>query len=337
MSRGKLRSRFTDAEVYEAVKLAVREDFTVDYNSMSEMLSINQHGTRVSPELCRYWANQFTEKKKNGDNYKTLARANSSMKDQRVLREPKPTDYDRVLAPATEDNSSILVIPDLHAPYHHKDAFRFLAAVAATFKATVVVNLGDETDMHALSYHDSDPNLDSAGMELIESQKAMSELAALFPDMKLCHSNHGSMLHRKAKTHGIPAEMLKTYREVLFPNGGGEGWEWKGIHKLDLPNGGKVIFAHQAAGNLIDAAAHERCNLVIGHLHGKYAITYAASHAALYWAVNGGCLIDHKSLAFAYGENFKYKPILGCTVIYNSLPILVPMQLDEDGNWVGTL
>lgn len=337
MSRGKLRSRFSDAEVYEAVRLSTRADYTVDYNLMAETLSDNSHGTYVSPELSNYWAKQFTETKKNGDHYATLAKPNKALREGRVLREPKPTDFDRLLTPTKGDNSSILVIPDLHAPYHHQDAFAFLKAVSEQFHTTVTVNLGDETDMHALSYHDSDPNLDSAGMELAGARKAMSELAAIFPEMKICHSNHGSMLHRKAKTHGIPAEMIKTYRDVLFPNGGGDGWEWSGIHKLDLPNGGKVVFAHQASGNLIDAAAHERCNLVIGHLHGKFAITYAASHSALYWAVNGGCLIDNKSLAFAYGENFKNKPIVGCTVIYNSLPILIPMQLGDDGRWVGSL
>ena len=145
------------------------------------------------------------------------------------------------------------------------------------------------------------------------------------------------MLHRKAKTHGIPADMLKSYRDMLFPNGGGEGWDWKGSHRIPLPNGDFVQFQHQASGNLLDAAAHERCNLVIGHFHSKFSIEYSASRAAAYWAMFGGCLVDAKSLAFAYGNLFKNKPIIGCSVILDSLPLLIPMRLDSEGRWIGKL
>ncbi|ARB11244.1 hypothetical protein [Marinomonas phage CPP1m] len=337
MSKGKIRSRFSNREVYEAVNDSTRVDGTIDYNKMSETLSSNTHGTYVSPELCNYWAKQFKETKKNGGHYETLAKPNKALRESRTLRKPSMSDFKAIdPLPATK-HKSILVIPDIHAPYQHPDTIEFLIAVAAKYKPDTVINLGDETDHHGLSYHDSDPNLDSAGVELHKAREFLADLEKVFPYMLICHSNHGSMLHRKAKTHGIPAEMIKTYREVLFPDGGGEGWEWDYSHKLALPNGGEVMFLHQASGNLIDAAAHERCNLVIGHLHAKYGITYSASSSALYWAMNGGCLIDAKSLAFAYGENFKHKPIIGCSVILDSLPILVPMRLDSEGRWVGHL
>lgn len=348
MSRGKLRSRFTDEEVKYARTKATREDGSIDYKRMSAQLSNNPHGTHVSPELCVYWAKQFDHTKKNGDDYMTLAIPNRELKNQRKLRKPSPEDDKAIvvvgagagaLGKHLSENlhESILVIPDLHAPYQHPDTLEFLAAVAAKYRPDTVVNLGDETDHHAMSYHDSDPNLDSAGVELVKAREFLHKLEKVFPVMKLCHSNHGSMLHRKAKTHGIPADMIKSYREVLFPHGGGEGWEWAFDHRLTLPNGEEVQFMHQASGDLLAAAAHERCNLVVGHFHAKYKIDYSASRAALYWAMYGGCLIDNSSLAFAYGENFKHKPIIGCSVIVDSLPILVPMRLDNKGRWTGKL
>lgn len=337
MARGKLRSRFTDQEVKQAREAASRNNGSINYQEMSRILSDNSHGSVVSPELCVYWAKQFDTHKKNGDDYLTLTPANRELRDQRKLRKPSLDDFKAIEESQPSKYNSILVIPDLHAPYHHPDSLDFLIAVAAKYKPDTVVNLGDETDHHAMSYHDSDPNLDSAGMELVKARGFLQDLAKVFPYMKLCHSNHGSMLHRKAKTHGIPADMLKTYREILFPNGGGEGWEWDFSHRLELPNGDYVQFQHQAGGNLIAAAAHERCNLVIGHEHANYGINYAASRACLYWAMNSGCLIDAKSLAFTYGENFKNKPIIGCSVIIDSLPILVPMRLGEDGRWIGKL
>lgn len=337
---GKLWSRFTDAERIASIQEARRDDGTVDYKKMAAVLSVNEHGTTVSPELARYWAMQYKEHKKDGTYYLTLAAANRELRKNRKLREATPEDYKvqgTGLQALTGARNSILVIPDQHAPYQHPDALEFLAAVAAKYKPDTVVNLGDETDMHAMSYHDSDPNLDSAGMELEKAREFLGKMEHMFPRMLICHSNHGSMLHRKAKTHGIPADMLKSYRDVLFPKGGGQGWEWDFLHRLELPNGEMVQFQHQASGDILAAAAHERCNLVLGHLHGKFCIDYAASRAALYWAVQSGCLIDGKSLAFAYGENHKHKPIVGATVIVDSLPILVPMRLDSEGRWTGKL
>ena len=337
MNNGKLRALFTDEQVKYARNKATRTSGTIDFKKMSYQLSNNPHGTTVSSELCVYWSKQFDTQKKNGSDYATMAIPNKKLKDVRKLRQPLQEDDASIIEQGEHVHSSILVIPDQHSPFQHPDTLEFLIAVAALYKPTDVVNLGDETDMHAMSFHDSDPNLDSAGTELTKARLFLSQLESVFPLQKICHSNHGSMLHRKAKVHGIPVEMIKSYREVLFPDGRGQGWDWAFEHVLDLPNGEKVMFKHQASGDLVASAAHERCNLVIGHLHGKFAINYAASKSALYWGMNGGCLIDSTSMAFSYGENFKNRPIVGCSVIVDSLPILIPMQLNEDGRWVGKL
>ena len=64
-------------------------------------------------------------------------------------------------------HKSILVISDLHIPYHHRDSFEFLKALKKKYKPDLVVNIGDEIDCHALSFHDSNPDLPSAGDELV--------------------------------------------------------------------------------------------------------------------------------------------------------------------------
>ena len=62
--------------------------------------------------------------------------------------------------------NSILCISDLHIPAHHPQAFDFLKLLKKTLKPDLIVNGGDELDKHALSMHDSDPDLPSAGDEL---------------------------------------------------------------------------------------------------------------------------------------------------------------------------
>ena len=93
---------------------------------------------------------------------------------------------------------SVLVISDLHIPYHHPQAFDFLQALKTKYKPDHIVNIGDELDCHAMSMHDSDPDLYSAGHELAASISYIQKLEKIFPKMVLVHSNHSSMLFRRA-------------------------------------------------------------------------------------------------------------------------------------------
>jgi hypothetical protein len=250
------------------------------------------------------------------------------------LRQPSPND-DIGKHSITENNHRILVIPDLHAPYQHPDTLQFLIDVASRVRFTRVISLGDETDGHAISFHDSDPNLDSAGVELEKAKDFLQKLARIFPVMDICHSNHGSLVFRRAHKSGLPVQYIKTYRDVLFPDGGGDGWSWHERLKVRLPNGDLCLFQHQSSGDILANAAHERANIVQGHEHGKFEIQYRSSNTALYWAMTSGCLVDRKSLAFAYGKLFPKKPIVGCSMIIDSQPVLIPMPMNAEGRYVG--
>lgn len=112
-------------------------------------------------------------------------------------------------------NQTILVISDYHAPFNHPDAFAFLKAVKAKYKPTEVISIGDEIEYSALSFHDSDPDLPSAGHELELAIKELRKLYKLFPAVKIIDSNHGSMVLRKALVHGFPQAVLKSYNDIL--------------------------------------------------------------------------------------------------------------------------
>lgn len=286
-------------------------------------------GLEVATQNVAYWRKVFV------DNSGKLATADTALKEVRKLRVPQPDDDLGNLPDLNAVYHCILHIPDQHIPYHHKDMLPFLAAVAAAFPIDLVVNAGDEVDMHAMSFHDSDPNLDSAGMELEKSKPTLRKLYDLFPEQLVCASNHGSMTFRKAKAHGIPVQMLKSYRDVLFPVHGAPGWSWGEFWYVRTPLG-TVKFQHQSS-NPVANAAHDRCNLMVGHNHGKFQIEYAASRDFLYWGATGGCLIDNESYAYAYGKNSTNKPIIGCTIIMEGRPILIPMILDTEGRWTGVL
>lgn len=287
-------------------------------------------GKEVSRQLVKYWRTIFQV------NAGNMAAADRALAEQRQFIKPSPDDdIGDISFLKQKQYNSILVIPDMHAPYQHQDTMRFLRAVRDAFSPDLVVNLGDELDHHALSFHDSDPNLDSAGMELERAKKVMHELHAEFPQMLICHSNHGSMHYRRSKAHGIPVQMIRKYRDILFPGGEGRGWSWAFGWRVDTA-AGPVLFRHQSA-NILGDAAHEGANLMVGHSHGNYSVQYSASSHALYWGAYGGCLIDKDSMAFAYGKHTSKKPIVGCTVILDGKPMLIPMVLTRKGRWTNKL
>lgn len=221
-------------------------------------------------------------------------------------------------------NQRILFISDMHIPYHNKGLLPFLQKLKDKYKPTRVICLGDELDYHALSFHDSDPDLDSAGGELGKSIPVIKQLEEMFPVMDLIDSNHGSMVFRKAKHHGIPVAVLKSYNEVL---GVGPGWKWHNDMVLDLPNGQKLYVHHGKTAEAIRTSQMYGMNHVCGHYHESFAVKYWSTPQGLHWAVNSGCLIDNKALAFAYNKVNPKRPIIGTSLVIDSRPILEEMKL----------
>lgn len=330
---GKLRKLFTNDEVEDAIKQA-----DGDLKDAAWELSQLDRGD-VSPQLLRYWRRHLEEVlKKNGEPYIGTTVLDRKIRNEEIkVRKRDITDDDKQDFTQPEDNRRVLILNDTHAPYVHPDAIPFLKELNERFMFTRCLHGGDETDQHALSFHDSDPNLDSAGVELHKARLFMKELHSLFPIMDICHSNHGSLVYRRALKAGMPVEMIKSYRDILFPDGGGEGWSWHECIRFTLPNGEDCIVKHEAPGSLLANAAHERANFIQAHRHSKWILEGNSSDAALYWGMLPGCLIDRKSRAFDYGKLNLKRPAIGVGVIINSLPILIPMPLDSHGRWNGTI
>lgn len=232
------------------------------------------------------------------------------------------------------NTSRILTISDQHMPYEHPDMFKFLAAIKAKFKPTLVVNGGDEIDGQALSFHDSDSDLPSAGDELKKATDKIRQLEKMFPDMILLDSNHGSLAVRRFKHHGIPMKFLATQNEVY---GVSKRWSWVNDLTLKLPNGQPVYFCHGMSKNGIKLAAQRGTCVVQFHYHTEFRIDYIGNPNSLLWSLQSGCLIDRKSLAFAYDKLNLNRPIIGTSMIIDSKPVLIPMTLNSKGRWTGKL
>jgi predicted phosphodiesterase len=232
--------------------------------------------------------------------------------------------YDEPAPKDKHDNSRILFISDMHVPYHHPNTLPFLQSLKDRYNPTRIICLGDELDKHALSFHDSDPDLMSAGDELTASLPVIAELKAMFPKMDIIDSNHGSMIYRKAKHHGLPRRYIRSYNEVL---GVDEGWVWHNDLTITLPDGQQVYIHHGKSSDAIKTSQAMSMSHVCGHFHESFGVKYWANPNGLFWAMNGGCLIDDKSYAFAYNNTNLKRPIIGTCLIIDGVPILEAMPL----------
>lgn len=229
--------------------------------------------------------------------------------------------------------STVLAIPDLHVPFHHRDALPFLKAVARQHKTDVTICLGDEADAHALSQHDHDPDGMSAGDEYQAMIAQLEPFYKTFPNCRSMHSNHTARPFRRASKFGIPSVYLRSYAEFMKAP---KGWSWHEEVEVD-----GVGYCHGEGfsgplGALKCAHANMRTT-VIGHLHSYAGVLWSANPKYLYAGMNAGCLIDRKAYAFGYGRHCPAKPILGCGVIRGGVPQFIPMQLDRAGRWNGEL
>ena len=230
--------------------------------------------------------------------------------------------------------SSVLVISDLHAPWQHPDALEFLLSIKKKIKPDFVLNVGDECDAHALSMHDSDPDLPSAGDELKMAKKVIHDLEKIFPEMTLLHSNHSSLIYRRALKHGMPRAYLRNYNEFLEV---GPGWQWVDDINFKVSDGSEVFATHGISADGLKLAMQYGKNVIQGHFHSKFNIQYFSNPDNLIWSMSCGCLTKQSSLAFQYARNFRMRFVIGTGAVIDGQPKLFAMQMDKHGRWTGEI
>ena len=226
---------------------------------------------------------------------------------------------------------SILVISDMHHPYAHPDTVPFLKHLKSKYKFDCIVCIGDEIDNHAISFHDSNPDLPSAGDELKKAIKSLQPIYKLFPNVTVVESNHGSLVYRKALASGLPKAVFKDYNDILQAP---KGWKWVFDVLLDTPTG-PVYLCHGKTGASGKLASQYGCSTIQGHFHEKAQIHYISTPERLMFDAHTGCLADDKSLALGYNKVNPKRPIVSVLVVINGIPHIEPMLLNKKGRWIG--
>jgi hypothetical protein len=231
-------------------------------------------------------------------------------------------------------NKRVLVIGDLHFPYHHIDTFRFLSAIKKKYKPDRVISIGDETDQHSWSFHEHNPMLPSPEDELTQAKEYIQKLNKLFPVMDILESNHGSLVYRKQVAAGLPRGVFKTYNEIYDID---KQWKWHRDLTIKLSNGSFCYLCHGKSADVLKTSQSMGMSTIQGHYHEKFSIQYWANSLGLYFAAQTGCLVDDDSLALEYNKTNLRRPLIGSLILLDGHPKLLPMVLSKNGRWIGTI
>ncbi len=224
-----------------------------------------------------------------------------------------------------------IFISDLHIPYQHPDAFRFLKKIRDEFGIEDVLNVGDVVDNHCPSFHEVEYGCLSPKEEYDTAKIMCQELSDIFPKMRVSFGNHDELPNRKAKVAGIPDDCIVDINKRY-----GVNWDWARKHYFKVDDYNDCLMTHNLTANtLSNARNYSHCS-VQGHHHSLFGVEYFSDQRTLRWAMSTGCLIDIESPAFNYMRQTVIKrPIIGCGALIEERPVLFPMRLKSNGRWDG--
>ena len=223
----------------------------------------------------------------------------------------------------TMSEKPVGVFADPHIPFNHPNYLRFCQDTFKRYGVGRVVCDGDLVDFHALSRHETETCAKSPCDELDMTIEGVKPFVDAFPDVDYIPGNHDLIYIRQAATLGIDKRFLKSFSELFnLPKG------WR-IHNDEFILG-DVLYKHgincTGKNGAINTAIQERMSTVIGHSHAFGGCQYSANPRNIIFGLNVGCGIDIAAYAFAYGKHSKYRPTLGCGIVFNeSSAIFVPM------------
>jgi predicted phosphodiesterase len=164
---------------------------------------------------------------------------------------------------------SILFIPDVHAPYHNRQAWQLLIKAAKLLKPDWLVCLGDFWDFYSVSSHSKDPRRQLRLHQEIEAGlKLHRELDALGAKNKVfvC-GNHEERLERYLMDKAPALFDMLPIKDILQLSKRG----WKYVPYKQHTRIGKLYVTHDCgyAGSnaLTKSQATYENNVVIGHTH----------------------------------------------------------------------
>lgn len=217
---------------------------------------------------------------------------------------------------------NILHIPDTHIPFQHKNALKAVCKIRDKYRIDRVVFGGDVFDQYSLSRYSKDPDALTTTQEFDAAKKEIIKWVKEFPVAQITIGNHELRIIKRLSDVGIPQNLLiKSFNDL---------WDipktWKWDHEVFLDG---ITFIHgvKTGPNAhILTARDYRTSTVICHTHSTLGVNWMTGPSDSIFAMNTGCLIDERSMAFKYASEMTSRPVLGCGVILDGNPNVIRIE-----------
>lgn len=196
-----------------------------------------------------------------------------------------------------------LIVPDVHAPYHHKEAFNVLLAAGLVLRPDIVVLLGDFMDCYFLSTHEKDPR---RKLTVFDEAKVTRRLLAQLEFLGASEhwyleGNHEARLNRYMKRQAPELYGAVSIRQLLQL----DERKWQYVpYKTTQCKLGKLFCTHDMGFTGSSAAettvAAFQGNIAFGHSH-RLGIAYRGNlRGETHVGANLGWLGDQEHVDYMY-------------------------------------
>lgn len=222
----------------------------------------------------------------------------------------------------------ILVIPDLHFPFFHREACKVLWKRICDVKYTHIVQIGDLLDQYNFTRF-AKKNIFLPDRELKFGRELAVDMWAKIREKQpqaVCVQllgNHDVRALKRAQEK-LP-EAQDIVRDSLL-----ELYEFEGVHTVQDPRSeyfiGETAFLHGYRSKLGDHTKYMHCNTVHGHTH-RGGVAYIPIAGKTLWELDAGYLADPDKEPLAYSEQKTNNWSLGFGEIDNFGPRFIPINL----------
>ncbi len=179
----------------------------------------------------------------------------------------------------------VLIVPDTHAPYHDKQAWRLMLQVARVLRPKHLIHLGDLADFYSVSSHDKDKDrANNLEWEMEEVNGLLDDLDALgATNKRFIEGNHCDRLRRYLMQHPELAGVVTVEKLMRLKE---RGWKFTSYRHTDKL--GKAHLTHDVgvAGRnatfraldtyqhtVLTAHTHRMCYVVEGNAVGEVKLS----------------------------------------------------------------
>lgn len=196
--------------------------------------------------------------------------------------------------------SRIVVLGDLHAPFHHHGALNFALSVISAIRPSVVVQIGDLYDFYSFGRFPRSLNVITPGDEISRGREATEDMwhrvHRIVPRAKLFQmkGNHDERPIKKLFERAPELEAVVSVRELF---------EFRRVETVSEERDeliiNDILFMHGFRSKLGDHARHNGLSTVCGHSHQGGTVFQRLGDKTIF-ELNAGYLANPDSKPLSY-------------------------------------